>query len=80
VPVEPLVDPVAVPLVRLGRRHEELHLHLLELEGAEDEVPGRDLVAERLADLRDPERRLPPRDRGDVLEVDEDSLCGLRRM
>ena len=74
----PLVDPVAVPLVRVGRRHEELHLHLLELERAEDEVPGGDLVAERLADLRDPERRLAPRELRDVLEVDEDPLGGLR--
>ena len=40
---------------------EELHLHLLELARAEDEVPGRDLVAERLADLRDAERDLLPR-------------------
>src|SRR4029079_1495095 len=73
-PAEALVDPVAVPLVRLVRRDEELHLHLLELERAEDEVPGRDLVPERLADLRDPERRLAARDLGDVLEVDEDAL------
>ena len=36
--------------------------------------PARDLVAERLADLRDPERRLASRDLGDVLEVDEDPL------
>ena len=70
----PLVDPVAVPLVRLVRRDEELHLHLLELERAEDEVARRDLVAERLADLRDPERRLAARELGDVLEVDEDPL------
>ena len=63
--------------MRLGRRDEVLHLHLLELERAEDEVPGRDLVAERLADLRDAERRLPPRDLRDVLEVDEDALRGL---
>src|SRR6185295_10081804 len=62
---------------RLVRRHEELHLHLLELERAEDEVPGRDLVPERLADLRDPERRLAPCELGDVLEVDEDPLCRL---
>ena len=74
VPGVALVDPVAVPLVGLGRRHEELHLHLLELERAEDEVARRDLVAERLADLGDAERRLAARDLGDVLEVDEDAL------
>ena len=62
----------------LGGRHEELHLHLLELARAEDEVAGRDLVAERLADLGDPERRLLARELQDVLEVDEDPLRGLR--
>ena len=72
------VDPVAVPLLGLVRRHEELHLHLLELAQAEEEVPGRDLVAERLADLRDAERRLAPRDLEHVLEVDEDALRRLR--
>ena len=77
VPRDALVDPVAEPLLRLVGRDEVLHLHLLELERAEDEVPGRDLVAERLADLRDAERRLAARDLGDVLEVDEDALRGL---
>ena len=38
VPLQPLLHPVLVPLLGLGRRHEELHLHLLELERAEDEV------------------------------------------
>ena len=66
-----------VPLLRLVRRHEVLHLHLLELARAEDEVAGRDLVAERLADLRDPERRLLARELQDVLEVEEDPLGGL---
>ena len=39
--------------------------------------PGRDLVPERLPDLRDAERRLAARELGDVLEVDEDALRGL---
>src|SRR5437899_4073770 len=78
IPVEPFVDPVAVPLLGLGGRDEELHLHLLELAHAEEEVPGRDLVAERLARLRDPERRLAARELRDVLEVDEDPLRRLR--
>ena len=43
-------------------RHEELHLHLLELARAEDEVAGGDLVAEGLADLGDAERRLLARE------------------
>ena len=37
-------------------------------------LPGRDLVAERLPDLGDAERRLAARDLGHVLEVDEDAL------
>ena len=57
-----------------GGRHEVLHLHLLELAHAEEEVPRRDLVAEALADLRDAERRLHAHRVGHVLEVDEDAL------
>ena len=56
---------------------EELHLHLLELAGAEDEVARRDLVAERLADLPDAERRLAARRGQHVRVVDEDALRGL---
>ena len=67
-----------MPLVGLGRRDEELHLHLLELADAEEEVAGRDLVAEALSDLRDPERRLDAQRRRHVLEVHEDPLCRLR--
>ena len=65
---------VAYQRWRLVGRHEELHLHLLELAGAEDEVRRGDLVAKRLADLGDPERRLHARELQDVLEVDEDAL------
>ena len=65
-------------LLGVGRRDEELHLHLLELAGAEDEVAGRDLVAEGLADLGDPERRLLAGEAEHVLEVDEDALRRLR--
>src|SRR4029453_10939257 len=72
-----LLDPVLVPARRLVRRHEVLHLHLLELAHAEEEVAGRDLVAERLAGLRDAERRLAASELRDVLEVDEDALRGL---
>ena len=39
-PAHPLLEPVLEPLSGLGRRHEELHLHLLELARAEDEVAG----------------------------------------
>ena len=58
VPVAAVVDPVLVPfLIRAGGA-EELEFHLLEFAGAEDEVAGRDLVAEGLADLADAEGRL----------------------
>ncbi len=78
VPVETLIDPVLVPLFVLARLDEELHLHLLEFAGAEDEVARCDLVAEALADLRDAERRLLARGGHHVLEVHEDALRGLR--
>ena len=58
VPVEPFADPVLEPPVVGPRLDEELHLHLLELPGPEDEVAGRDLVAERLPDLGHPEGHL----------------------
>jgi hypothetical protein len=67
------------PLVVGCRLHEELQLHLLELARPEDEVPGRDLVAERLADLRDPERHLLARRLLDVEEVHVRALRGLGR-
>ncbi len=78
VPVQACPTPVLVPAVALVRRDEELHLHLLELARAEDEVAGRDLVAKRLADLRDAERRLLAGELQHVLEVHEDALGGLR--
>jgi hypothetical protein len=58
VPAGALVDPVLVPVLVGAGLDEELHLHLLELAGAEDEVARGDLVAEALADLGDAERRL----------------------
>ncbi len=60
VPVEALGAPVLEPPRAVRRRDEELHLHLLELAGAEDPVLRRDLVAEDLADLGDAERRPAP--------------------
>src|ERR1700677_1691968 len=72
------VDPVLMPVLVGAGLDEELHLHLLELAGPEDEVARGDLVAERLADLPDAERDLLPRGLQHVLEVDEDALGGLR--
>ena len=70
------------PFLEGGRRlglgpNEVLHLHLLELAHPEHEVPGRDLVAERLPDLGDPERQLLARRLLDVLEVHVRALGGL---
>src|SRR4029077_1695435 len=61
--------PLVVEPRRIGGAAEVLHLHLLELARPEDEVAWRDLVAEGLPDLRDPERKLLPRGLLDVLEV-----------
>src|SRR5437879_2660793 len=85
---DPLLDmpretrflPLAVEAQRLRGTREVLHLHLLELARAEDEVAGGDLVAKRLANLCDPERELLSRRLLDVLEVDEDGLRRLRQI
>ena len=77
VPVPAVLHPVLVPFLVGARLDEELHLHLLELAGAEDEVARRDLVAEALAGLADPERRLLARGIHHVEVVDEDALGGL---
>ena len=61
----PLLEPLHV---RAGL-DEELHLHLLELTRAENEIPRRDLVAERLADLRDAERHFLARGLLHVQEI-----------
>src|SRR5215212_4356759 len=74
VPVEALVDPVLVPLLIRAGLDEELHLHLLELARAEDEVARCDLVPKRLPDLGDPERHLHAARLQHVFEVDEDPL------
>src|SRR5438105_14718948 len=78
VPGHARLHPVGVPALGVVRRHEELHLHLLELTEPEEEVAGGDLVAERLPDLRDAERGATPRQLEHVLEVDEDALRRLR--
>ncbi len=77
VPVPPLLHPVLLPLLVLARLDEELHLHLLELARAEDEVARSDLVAEGLAHLRDAERGLLARGGLHVGVVGEDALGGL---
>ena len=77
-PLFAVVLPVGKPLeVRVGLA-EEFALHLLKLAGPEGEVARGDLVAERLADLADAERKLSSRRALDVCEVHEDALRGLR--
>src|SRR6185312_13571359 len=74
IPLESPLAPVVEPL-RLGLRvDEELHLHLLELAHAIGEVAGANLVAKRLADLRDTKGQLPAHALLHVLEVDVDAL------
>ena len=78
VPAHALRFPVLEPLEAGPRIAEELHLHLLKLARAEDELAGGDLVAKRFADLRDAEREAAARTVEHVLEVDEHPLRGLR--
>ena len=68
------VLPLVPPLHFGSGAHEELHLHLLELAHAEDELTGDDLVAERLADLRDTERQFHASGFLHVQEIHEDAL------
>jgi hypothetical protein len=77
--VEPdaLGEPVLEPLLALARMDEELELGLLELARAEREVARVDLVAKRLADLRDAERDLLARALAHALRVEEDRLTRL---
>jgi hypothetical protein len=70
---------VVVPLHLGAGLDEELHLHLLELPHAEDELPRDDLVAEGLAGLRDAEGDLHARALLHVQEVHEDALCRFGR-
>ena len=73
-----VILPVCEPLKVGTRLAEELKLHLLELAGTEGEVARGDLVAEGLADLANAERNLLTGSALNVLEVDKDTLCGLR--
>src|SRR5690606_21451481 len=79
VPLHPFCTPVLEPLhvITVGI-HEELHFHLLELPGSEDEIAWSDLVAERLSDLCNSERHFLARGLLHVHEVHEYSLRGFR--
>ena len=71
------LSPVFKPFGLCTGLAEELQLHLLELTGTEGEVTRRDLIPEGLSDLTDAEGYLLPGGTLYVLEVYEDSLCGL---
>ena len=77
VPAQAQLLPVLEPLELLARTNEELHLHLLKLAHAEDELAGDDLVAEGLPDLGNPEGHLHAAGLLHVKEVHEDPLCRL---
>ena len=74
VPAVSLINPVLVPFFVRSWIDEELHLHLLKLARAENEVSRCDFVAERFTDLPNSERRFLPCSAGNVGKVDEDSL------
>ena len=76
-PVEAVLHPLVKPFLVAAWLDKVFDLHLLELAGAEDEVAHGNLVAERLAYLRDAEGQLLARGVQDVEEVDEDALRGL---
>ena len=76
-PEQPLVAelaPIGEPFEVCAGLAEKLQLHLLELAHAEDEVAGRDLVAEGFADLPYAEGHALPGGALHVLEVDKDAL------
>ena len=75
-PVAAERTPVIEPLKIRAGLAEEFEFHLLDLAHAENEVSGRDFVAERLADLTDSERNLFTRGTLDVNKVRKDTLRG----
>ncbi|MPM89197.1 hypothetical protein SDC9_136305 [bioreactor metagenome] len=66
--------PVVKPLHVSAGLAEEFQLHLLKFTSPENEVSGRDLIAEGLSDLADAKGHLLAAGPGNVLEVDEDAL------
>ena len=68
--------PVSEPFQVGAGLAEELTFHLLELTGAEGEVAGGDLVAERLAHLAHAEGQLAAGGALDIGKVDKDALGG----
>ena len=72
-------DPLFVDLGPIGVFVDEIfHLHLFKFARAENEVARRDLVAERLADLRNTERQFHATGIDDVFEINKHALRRLR--
>ena len=76
-PITAESSPVLEPFHVGAGLAEEFHLHLLELQRAEYEVAGCDLVAEALAYLADAERDLPSAGPENALIINEDALGSL---
>ena len=70
------IAPVLEPFQIGAGFAEKFQLHLLEFAHTEDEVAGRDLVAEGLADLTDAERQLAPGGALHIHKVGKDALRG----
>ena len=77
-PVNTEFSPVTEPFHICTRLAEELQLHLLKLSCTECEVTRCDLVTEGLSNLTDTKRNLLTGCTLYILEVYEDTLCGLR--
>ena len=78
IPVEACFPPMLEPLHGGVGFDEELHLHLLELTGAKDEIARGDFIAESLADLGDPEGDFLARWLQHITKIDVDALRGFR--
>ena len=77
VPLQAGLLPELKPLHLLAGTHKELHLHLLKLAHAEDELASHYLVAEGLAYLRDTEGDAHAAGLLHIQEVHKDALGGL---
>src|SRR5215813_3331139 len=77
-PLMTVVDPLLMSSFVLARAHEILHLHLLKLASAKDEISRRYFVAKRLANLRNTEWQLAAAGRQDIEKVNKNSLRSFR--
>src|SRR5690606_37667113 len=77
-PLQPCIFPILVIFHLLARTHEELHLHLLELPHAENELTGDNLIAECFSGLSYTKRNLHPSALLHIEEIHENSLRRFR--